>query len=159
LTHEEKRSRLDLSGITLDTGVPMRRTLLDLYLAVVQNAHRTHPNPLPHTTLRHLLNELRELGVPLDNDAVCLVFAKHIFGGTIAELAPGCWLNYVPNGEGVRYEDLCGAGARSGRPIGMATNRWEPEAFLLRDETGSLESRAHSLQTRFRDLLESKLAS
>ncbi|NQV89920.1 hypothetical protein HQ487_00760 [Candidatus Uhrbacteria bacterium] len=133
------------------------KTIHDLYLAYVRQAHRTNSDLLPSTILRNLLQELRSNGVPFDNDAVCLVLCRHIFGGTVAELAPGCWLNYVPNGEGVSYEDLCGAGKRSGLPIGTAKQRWNAQEFLDRDETESLASRAKSFEVNFHDLLKSKI--
>ena len=131
--------------------------LSDLHYALVQRLCDADPQLWPESVLEDVLREI-DWSPIVHNDAICLVLARSLFGGSIAELASGCWVNLVPNGEGVHMRDLCDAQARSGGRGWMNAPRFEPHAFLARDTTGMLTARAAALERELTEHIEHRLA-
>lgn len=120
--------------------------------------------PTPSQILRDLVDELRQAGVPLDDDAVTYTIALRIWGGTIGQLTfdlddPG-YVNRASGAtEGFYPRDLCGSARRKQRGMATAVRAWEPVEFLARDSTGTLAQRAKAFEAALITLLRKKLAT
>ena len=129
-----------------------------LYDQLIQKVCKGPKAPVPLDVLQNLIDKTY-LNLATHNDTICLVLARELYGGMIAQLAPGCWINLVPDGENVIYWDLCNAVSRSGRQIDATTHTWSVEEFLARDMNGSLATRATIFQKNLTALLKTKLGT
>lgn len=132
--------------------------LADLHDKLVQRLCDANPDLWPESVLEHALQEI-DWDLATHNDAICLVLARSLLGGTIVELAPRCWTNLQPNGEGVRVRDLCGARVRSGGRDWRDAPRFEPHEFVARDTTGTLAARAIALEHELTAHIAHRLAA
>lgn len=132
--------------------------LANLHHKLVQRLCDADPRLWPESILECALQEI-DWDLATHNDAVCLVLARSLLGGTIVELATGCWMNLQPNGEGVHVRDLCGARVRSGWSGWKNAPRFEPHEFLERDTTSTLAARAGALEHELAAHIARKLAA
>ena len=117
----------------------------------------------PLAVLQNLIEDLRQTGVALDDDAVCFVMASRIWGGTIAQLThePGDY-GYVNRASDVNGgflpRDLCGSARRKNCGMATAVRVLEPGSFLAQDHTGTLYDRAQLFERILMGFIEQKLA-
>lgn len=136
--------------------------LVQLYNRYVQLVCRGPGARLPISVLEDLIEELRKVGVTIDDDAVCFVMASRLWGGTIGQLThdsddPG-YVNRASGAtEGFYPRDLCGSARRKNRGMAMAVRTFEPTAFLAQDPTSTLYNRAQLFEDTLADLIEEKL--
>lgn len=112
---------------------------------------------------RALIEELRD-SQRICEDAIVYTMARTLDQGMIAQLTfdandPGFVNRALGATEAFYVRDYCGAAWRKRCGVASAVRTYTPEAFLARDETGTLAKRSQAFEEAFIALLRSKLAS